>query len=118
MPCSREARVRPRLVQNRCFAVDGWDQRVREFCAANNILYQGFSLLTANRQVLAHPQLARIAAAHGRTASQIVFRFALDVGMLPLTGTTSAEHMREDLAVLDFQLAPDEVARIERLGIA
>ncbi len=113
-----EARVRPRLVQNRCFAVDGWDQRVREFCAANDILYQGFSLLTANRQVLAHPQLARIAAAHGRTASQIVFRFALDVGMLPLTGTTSAEHMREDLAVLDFQLAPDEVARIERLGIA
>src|SRR5437763_1239977 len=37
----RDARVRPRLVQNRCYAVRGWDRRVREFCAANGIVYQG-----------------------------------------------------------------------------
>src|SRR5262249_51951298 len=29
----REARVRPRFVQNRCYAVRGWDRRIREFCA-------------------------------------------------------------------------------------
>ena len=59
----QEARVRPRFVQNRCYAVRGWDRRVREFCAANGLVYQGFSLLTANREVLARPELARIAAA-------------------------------------------------------
>jgi len=113
----RQARVPPRVVQNRCYAVHGWDREVREFCAAQGIVYQGFSLLTANRNVLAHPDLAAIAHRHSRTAAQIVFRFALDVGMIPLTGTTSAEHMREDLAVLDFQLSPDEVARIETIAI-
>ena len=45
----REARVRPQFVQNRCYAVEGWDRGVREFCVANGLIYQGFSLLTANR---------------------------------------------------------------------
>ena len=114
----REARVRPRFVQNRCYAAQGWDRGVREFCAANGLVYQGFSLLTANRGALAHPELLRTAARHGRTASQIAFRFALDVGMVPLTGTTDAGHMRADLDVFDFRLEPEEVERIERLGLA
>ena len=109
------ARVRPRFVQNRCYAARGWDRPVREFCAANGLAYQGFSLLTANRAALAHPELARIAQRHGRTVAQVVFRFALDVGMVPLTGTTDAGHMRADLDVFDFRLAPEEVERIEGL---
>src|SRR5215210_3923113 len=31
----RQARVRPRFVQNRCYAARGWDRGVREFCAEN-----------------------------------------------------------------------------------
>ena len=67
----RTARVKPRFVQNRCYAVRGWDRAVREFCTENGLIYQGFSLLTANRDVLAHPEIARIAQRHGRTVSQI-----------------------------------------------
>ena len=111
----QQARVRPHFVQNRCFAVTGWDREVRAFCATNAIVYQGFSLLTANRELLAHPELAPIAARHGRTLAQIVFRFALDIGMLPLTGTTNADHMRADLDVFNFRLESEEVARIEEL---
>ena len=111
----QKARVLPRFVQNRCYAVQSWDRRVREFCAANAIVYQGFSLLTANRDATARPELARIAKRHGRTISQIVFRFALDVGMIALTGTTSADHMRADLDVFDFHLDRQEVALIENL---
>ncbi|HLN30176.1 MAG TPA: aldo/keto reductase [Gemmataceae bacterium] len=113
--CQR-ARVKPRFVQNRCYAVRGWDRRVREFCAANGLVYQGFSLLTANRAALAHPEIARIARRHSRTISQVVFRFALDVGIVPLTGTTDAAHMQADLEVFDFRLEPEQVERIEGLG--
>jgi len=112
----RQARVRPRFVQNRCYAVLGWDRAIREFCQANGVVYQGFSLLTANRQVLAAGDLARIAARHSRTIPQIVFRFAFEVGMIPLTGTTNGDHMQADLEVFDFRLEPAEVARIEGLG--
>jgi diketogulonate reductase-like aldo/keto reductase len=113
----QQARVRPRFVQNRCYTARGWDRRVREFCAANGLVYQGFSLLTANDAALAHPELIRIAERYGRTVSQIVFRFALDAGMIPLTGTTDAGHMREDLAVFAFRLEPEEAERIERLAV-
>jgi diketogulonate reductase-like aldo/keto reductase len=112
--CQR-ARIVPRCVQNRCYAAQGWDRRVREFCAAHAIVYQGFSLLTANRAALAHPELGRIAQRHDRSAEQVVFRFALDVGMVPLTGTTNAIHMRADLEVFDFRLEAHEVAQIEAL---
>ena len=36
--------------------------------------------------------------------------------MLPLTGTTSGEHMKEDLGVFDFELTKEEVEAIERAG--
>ncbi len=112
----RQARIRPRFVQNRCHAERGWDRDVRAFCAANGMIYQGFSLLTANRGMLAHRELARIAERHGRTVSQIIFRFALDVGMIALTGTADVDHMRADLEVLDFSLDPQEVGRIDGLA--
>ena len=81
------------------------------------MVYQGFSLLTANRDVLASAALAEIARSHGRTVTQVVFRFALDVGMVPLTGTTDPGHMQADLEVFDFHLTPEEVSRIERIAM-
>lgn len=111
-----QATVQPSFVQNRCFAVLGWDREVRAVCAAHGIVYQGFSLLTANREALAHPALAALAQRRQLTRAQLVFRFALDVGMLPLTGTTDAAHMQQDLQVLQAApLEPDEVRQLEGL---
>ncbi len=106
----------PAFVQNRCFASRGWDRDVRAFCAQRRITYQGFSLLTANMEVLGHPVVARIAARTQATPAQVVFRFARAVGMLPLTGTSSAEHMRQDLASGRLTLAADEIKAIESLA--
>jgi diketogulonate reductase-like aldo/keto reductase len=110
------ATVRPRFVQNRCYASQGWDREVRDFCSANGITYQGFSLLTANRHELAQPEVTRIATRHKRTVAQVAFRFALDVGMIVLTGTTKPEHMRDDLGVFGFALDPAEVEVIEHIS--
>jgi diketogulonate reductase-like aldo/keto reductase len=110
------ARVRPRFVQNRCFAALGWDREVRAYCAANGLVYQGFSLLTANREALASPTVTQIAAREGRTVAQVVFRFALELGMIALTGTTDAGHMREDLDAFDLRLGPEDVERIEHVA--
>ena len=73
-------------------------------------------MLTANGKQLASPELVRIAARHARSVEQVVFRFALEVGMLPLTGTTSPEHMRADLDVLAFQLEPEEIHKVENIA--
>lgn len=110
------ANVPPAFVQNRCYAQLDWDAAVREICEANDIVYQAFSLLTANRAALSDPVLGGMAAGHGRTVPQVIFRFALEVGMIPLTGTTDAAHMAEDLAVYEFELEPDELGTIESIA--
>jgi diketogulonate reductase-like aldo/keto reductase len=110
------ARIPPAFVQNRCYAQRGWDRAIRALCAEHGIVYQAFSLLTANRDVVAHRAVRAIAARHGRTPAQIIFRFARQAGMLPLTGTTRLEHMRDDLAIDDFALTADDVAAIETAG--
>jgi len=110
------ATVVPAFVQNRCFASRGWDHQIRSVCEQHDMVYQGFSLLTANPQVLASADVGAIATRHGRTPAQVVFRFCLGVGMLPLTGTTDAAHMAEDLGAYDFDLSQEELEAVERAG--
>ena len=114
--CER-AKVRPMMVQNRCFAAQAWDKQVREICQAHGIIYQGFSLLTANRGVVADARIRAIAQRVGAGPAQVIFRFAMQIGMLPLTGTTSEQHMKEDLAVEQFSLSAEEIERIETIAL-
>jgi diketogulonate reductase-like aldo/keto reductase len=109
------AKVRPRFVQNRCYAVRGWDRDIRKFCAANGLTYQGFSLLTANRDVLSSSLVKGISVRCNSAPAQVIFRFALDVGMIVLTGTSNANHMRADLDMAGVSLKPFEVEQIEKL---
>lgn len=106
----------PAFVQNRCFARNGWDRDIRAFCSKHNIVYQGFSLLTANPEILYHPFVAGLAARLKATIPQVVFRFAMAVGMLPLTGTTDPTHMQQDLASSELVLGEDDVRKIESLA--
>ena len=106
----------PAYVQNRCYARLGWDRDVRQFCREHNIIYQGFSLLTANQEVVHHPLIANLTASAGATPAQIVFCFARSIGILPLTGTSDAEHMKQDLASRGFALPSNVVEAIESLS--
>ena len=106
----------PAFVQNRCYAHFGWDRDVRSFCSQRKIIYQGFSLLTANAELLEHPVVTGLATAASATPAQVVFAFARAVGMLPLTGTSNAEHMKQDLASRFLALTPGGVRAIESLA--
>ena len=86
------ARTRPVFVQNRCLARARWDAEVRALCHTQDVIYQAFSLLSGNRQVLVKPRVTEIARHHNKTVPQVVFRFAIQLGMLPLTGTTDGAH--------------------------
>lgn len=97
--------MRPAFVRNRYFARLGWSRAVREVCRQEGIVYQGLSLLTANPATLSSREVREVAHRVGRTSQQVVFRFALQLGMVCLTGTTNPQHMREDLQVFDFEIS-------------
>jgi len=107
----------PAFVQNRCYARLGWDRAVRSFCQEHKIVYQGFSLLTANQEVLHHPLIASLSASASATPAQVVFSFARTIGILPLTGTSDAGHMQQDLASRDLTLPPEAINAIEDLAL-
>ena len=111
-----KSEVKPAFVQNRCYARTQWDKRIRALCKANDMIYQGFSLLTANSTELNQPEIVDISKRLDCSLAQIVFRFALQVGMIPLTGTSNKSHMKEDLAIYDIELTESEIDIIENIG--
>lgn len=110
----RAARVRPTFVQNRCYASHGWDASMRTICTQEGITYQGFSLLTANQHVMRSSLVHDIARRHQRTPAQVILRFALQLGMIALTGTTNPQHMTDDLAAYEFELTAAQMETIEQ----
>lgn len=109
------ARVKPAVVQNRFHAKTGFDREIREFCRQHGILYQSFWTLTANPTILAHDAMIRLKDKYHRTAPQIFFRYLSQMGIIPLTGTSSSAHMREDLAITAFDLSLDDCRSIDSL---
>ncbi|WP_412755744.1 aldo/keto reductase family protein [Legionella anisa] len=111
----RKVSIKPSFIQNRCFAITQWDQDVRTFSQKNKIIYQGFSLLTANQRYLLNPHMQSLAVKYDKTIPQIIFRFANQVGILPLTGTTNQQHMDNDLNIYDFELTQEEIQYIPEI---
>ncbi|HEY2530013.1 MAG TPA: aldo/keto reductase [Xanthobacteraceae bacterium] len=112
------ARVKPAVVQNRFYADTNYDRVIRAYCDQHQIIYQSFWTLSANPQLLAHKSISAPAAARKRTAAQILFRYLTQIGVVPLTGTKSETHMREDLNIFDFELNNEERRAIdESLGV-
>jgi len=109
------ATVKPALVQNRFYADSGYDVALRAFCRQHGVIYQSFWTLTANPGILANDVTKSLAAHYRRTPAQIFFRYLRQTGIVPLTGTTSEQHMKQDLAIFEFELNEDECASIERL---
>lgn len=109
------ARIKPAVVQNRFYAQTGYDREIRALCRERSILYQSFWTLTANPNILAHNSLQVLASHYRRTPAQIFFRYLTQSHVIPLTGTTSEIHMREDLAIFDFELRESECELVGRL---
>lgn len=109
------AHVKPSIVQNRTFTRPRADEAVRAFCRENALAYEGFSLLTAIPQVLTHPSVARLATRDQRSAAEVIFAWCRAKGIIILTGTSSDEHMKHDLSVVDYQLGEADLAMIDAI---
>ena len=90
--------------------------RRADFCEQRGIVYQGFLLLTANKEVLHHPPLIAAVTELHATPAQLVFAFARAIGILPLTGTSSADHMNEDLASVELKLPTELIEAMESIA--
>jgi diketogulonate reductase-like aldo/keto reductase len=107
--------VKPAVVQNRFYQDTGYDADLRHWCFQQRVIYQSFWTLTANPHVLFSRTIRSIAEKYGKTEAQIFFRYLNQSGIVPLTGTSSEQHMREDLNIFDFKLSADELKNVSLL---
>ena len=110
-----DARIKPSVVQNHFASDTQHDKTIRQFCNENNVIYQSFWSLTANPHVLKHAFVKEIASKYGKTVEQIFFCFLIKIGIAPLTGTSSIDHMKKDLEALNMELTSDEISTINSL---
>jgi diketogulonate reductase-like aldo/keto reductase len=111
----RASRIKPAVLQNRFYAETDYDREIRSFCREQNIIYQSFWTLTANPRLLAGETVRLLSVKYHRSPAQILFRYLTQVEVVPLTGTRSEAHMREDLAIFEFELAADEIEAVTAL---
>ena len=102
-------------MQNKCRGVAGWDSGVRSICDANGIAYQAFWLISGNRELLGSADLGAAAAWRKKTPAQMIVRFAVQDGMVALTGSTNIDHAAENIE-LGFVLSTREIAAIKAAG--
>lgn len=104
-----DAYVKPSVVQNRFYADSGYDVNLRQWCKEQGVIYQSFWSLTANPHILGSEAVTVLAKKYEKTQAQILYRFLNQLGIVPLIGSTSQQHMKEDLEIFNFELTPDEI---------
>ena len=112
-----DANVKPAVVQNRFYQETGYDADLRNWCSNHGVIYQSFWTLTANPHILGSNTVRSISRKYKKTEAQIFFRYLNQSCIVPLTGTCSEKHMREDLSVFDFELSSDDLSKVRSLLI-
>jgi diketogulonate reductase-like aldo/keto reductase len=110
-----DARVKPAVVQNRFYKDTGYEVALRKWCGEQGIVFQSFWSLTANPHILANETLRILAEQYHKTPVQIFFRYLSQSGIVPLTGTSSEQHMREDLGIFGFALTVEDLNKVSSL---
>jgi 2,5-diketo-D-gluconate reductase A len=87
----------------------------REFAAGRGIVVEGYSPLWRGRDLLDEPVVAEAARAHGKTPGQIVLRWHVQLGVVPVPKSADPQRQAENLAVFGFALTDDEMAALSAL---
>jgi diketogulonate reductase-like aldo/keto reductase len=93
----------------------GHSPRMLDFCRENEIIIQSSSPLTHGRR-LADDKMGPMAARYGKTPAQLLLRWNLQLGVVPLPKANHVQHQRENLNVFDFEILPQDMARLNALN--
>lgn len=107
--------IKPAILQNRFYKESDYDKALRQFCTKQNIIYQSFWTLTANSHILTSHTMQSLADEFQKTPAQLFFRYLIQSGVVPLTGTCSIQHMKEDLDVVNFKFGDEIMNTISEL---
>lgn len=104
MPMVNQVEFHPYLMQN----------ELREFCRESRIQMEAWSPLMRGR-IFEIPLLEELAEKYGKTLSQVVLRWDLQMGIVTIPKTTNPSRIMENADIFDFEISEEDVARISGL---
>ncbi|MDD2699171.1 MAG: aldo/keto reductase [Arcobacteraceae bacterium] len=107
--------IKPKVLQNRFYDATAYDKELRNFCKEKELAYQSFWSLSANPHIVHSKEVLEISKKYQKSPVGIFYRFLTQIGITPLNGTTSNEHMIEDLDIFSFTLDDVDVKIMEDL---
>jgi diketogulonate reductase-like aldo/keto reductase len=105
----KNSSVKPAVVQNRFYKQSGYDKELRVWCKEKGIIYQSFWSLTANIHILNSDMMKTLVKKYVKSEAQIFYKFLNHIDIVPLNGTTSKKHMKEDLETFSFELEKQDI---------
>ena len=110
-PCCNQIEAHPYLQQ----------PTLADYCSERSIVLTAFAPLAPLTKVAGGPvdaPVAAAAAAHGKTPAQVLLRWCLQTGKIPITTTSRPERLEEYKGIFGFELSADEVSVISGAGNA
>lgn len=83
-----------------------------EYCTAKGIIVESYSPIALGKR-LGDKRLKKIAKSHGKTPAQAVLRWHLQHGFIPIPRSLNPSHIKENVAVFDFELSTAEMADMD-----
>jgi diketogulonate reductase-like aldo/keto reductase len=92
-------------------------RRLRELHAAHGIVTQSWSPIARGGQggLLDDPVIAKVAGEHGRTPAQVILRWHVQHGLVPLPRSVNPARIAENLALFGWELTGGDMAAIDGL---
>jgi D-xylose reductase len=120
------ARIVPEVLQVELHPLLAQARLVR-FAQESGLVVTAFSPLGATSYIplgmarpeeslLEHPRVRSLAAAHGKSPAQVLLRWAVQRGTAAVCKATSPQHLRENLAIFDFELTPEQMQQLAELN--
>lgn len=111
---AKTARIQP-MVNQIHVCPGNVDQELIRYCQEREILIESYSPL-GRGQILEIRELQELSEHKGKTIPQIVLRWHLQRGLLPLPKSVTAQYIEENTRVFDFELSPEEMALVDRVA--
>jgi 2,5-diketo-D-gluconate reductase A len=105
VPAVNQIELHPRLPQR--------EQRADD--ERRGIVTQSWSPLAKAGEVLNEPVLASIGSRYGKTPVQVILRWHVQLGLVPIPKSGNADRLRQNLEVFDFELTDEDLAQIATL---
>lgn len=90
-------------------------QPTLEFCQREGIVVEAYSPLARGHH-MQDPVINDIAEKHGKTNAQVLLRWCLQHGTVPIPKTSNPDRMRENLDVFDFKLTKQDMDKLNNLS--